>query len=148
MARSRSCRTTSPFERHGPVLPRAAGSWKRPEGTPTAIYTHEQYNSDSGLVYTSCGESQLCSERWWKLSRRSQTAPSSRTLCCCHFAARYGKKIPPGAEQRFTASELPDDWPLEWPAGRYAFSEVYPKMPAEGLPTGPGERGQARDLRD
>jgi hypothetical protein len=41
-----------------------------------------------------------------------------------------GRKIPPGDEQRFTASELPDDWPLEWPAGRYAFPEVYPKMPA------------------
>jgi hypothetical protein len=23
-----------------------------------------------------------------------------------------------------------DDWPLEWPAGRYAFPEVYPKMSA------------------
>jgi len=41
-----------------------------------------------------------------------------------------GRKIPPAGEQRFTASELPDDWPLEWPAGRYAFPEVYPKMPA------------------
>jgi predicted YcjX-like family ATPase len=41
-----------------------------------------------------------------------------------------GRKVPPGGEQRFTASELPDDWPLEWPAGRYAFPEVYPKMPA------------------
>lgn len=40
-----------------------------------------------------------------------------------------GKKIPPAGEQRFTASELPDEWPLEWPAGRYAFPEVYPKMP-------------------
>jgi uncharacterized protein len=37
-----------------------------------------------------------------------------------------GRKIPPGPEQRFTASELPDDWPLEWPA----FPEVYPRMPA------------------
>ena len=41
-----------------------------------------------------------------------------------------GRKIPPAGEQRFTASELPDDWPLEWPAGRYTFPEVYPKMPA------------------
>lgn len=41
-----------------------------------------------------------------------------------------GRKVPSGAEQRFTASELPDDWPLEWPAGRYAFPEVYPRMPA------------------
>jgi uncharacterized protein len=41
-----------------------------------------------------------------------------------------GKKTPPGAEQRFTVSELPDDWPVEWPAGRYSFPEVYPRMPA------------------
>lgn len=41
-----------------------------------------------------------------------------------------GKKIPPGSEQRFTVSELPDDWPLEWPAGQFSFPEVYPRMPA------------------
>jgi predicted YcjX-like family ATPase len=41
-----------------------------------------------------------------------------------------GRKIPPGAEQRFTTSELPDDWPSEWPSGRYVFPEVYPRMPA------------------
>lgn len=40
-----------------------------------------------------------------------------------------GRKVPPGGEQRFTTSELPDDWPVEWPAGRYAFPEVYPRMP-------------------
>jgi predicted YcjX-like family ATPase len=41
-----------------------------------------------------------------------------------------GRKVAPGAEQRFTTSDLPDEWPLEWPAGRYSFPEVYPKMPA------------------
>ncbi len=41
-----------------------------------------------------------------------------------------GRRIHPGEEQRFTTSELPDDWPLEWPLGRYAFPEVYPRMPA------------------
>jgi hypothetical protein len=41
-----------------------------------------------------------------------------------------GRKAPPGGEQRFTTAELPDEWPLEWPAGRYAFPEVYPRMPA------------------
>jgi predicted YcjX-like family ATPase len=41
-----------------------------------------------------------------------------------------GKKQPPGPEQRFTVSELPDDWPLEWPPGRFTFPEVYPRMPA------------------
>ncbi|MDY3551098.1 YcjX family protein [Gemmata sp. JC717] len=40
-----------------------------------------------------------------------------------------GRKVPPGAEQRFTSSELPNDWPSEWPAGRYTFPEVYPRVP-------------------
>ena len=40
-----------------------------------------------------------------------------------------GKKIPPGAEQRFTVSGLPDDWPLSWAPGQYTFPEVYPRMP-------------------
>jgi predicted YcjX-like family ATPase len=40
-----------------------------------------------------------------------------------------GKKVPPGPEQRFAVSELPDDWPVDWPPGRYAFPEVYPRMP-------------------
>lgn len=40
-----------------------------------------------------------------------------------------GRKLPPGPEQRFTVSALPDDWPIEWPAGRYTFPEVYPLMP-------------------
>jgi predicted YcjX-like family ATPase len=53
-----------------------------------------------------------------------------RTLVGVPLRAADGRKVPPGAEQRFTASELPDDWPLEWPAGRYAFPEVYPRMPA------------------
>jgi predicted YcjX-like family ATPase len=40
-----------------------------------------------------------------------------------------GKKIPPGVEQRFTVSELPDDWPLQWGPGQYSFPEVYPRIP-------------------
>src|SRR5262249_54949790 len=40
-----------------------------------------------------------------------------------------GRKLPPGPEQRFTVSELPDDWPHDWGAGRYSFPEVYPRMP-------------------
>ena len=40
-----------------------------------------------------------------------------------------GKKVPPGPEQRFAVSALPDDWPVEWKPGRYAFPEVYPQMP-------------------
>jgi hypothetical protein len=26
-------------------------------------------------------------------------------------------------------SALPDDWPVDWPPGRFAFPEVYPRMP-------------------
>ncbi len=40
-----------------------------------------------------------------------------------------GRKLPPGPEQRFTASALPDDWPTAWEPGRFAFPEVYPQMP-------------------
>ena len=40
-----------------------------------------------------------------------------------------GRKLPPGPEQRFPVSALPDDWPSEWAPGRYTFPEVYPRMP-------------------
>ena len=60
-----------------------------------------------------------------------------------------GRKIPPGAEQRFTVSELPDDWPLEWPAGKVRVPRGVPAdAGAEGLPAGAGERGPAGDIRD
>ncbi|MBM3981835.1 MAG: YcjX family protein [Planctomycetes bacterium] len=57
-------------------------------------------------------------------------AGEPRALLGTPLRGADGRKVPPGAEQRFTASELPDDWPLEWAAGRYAFPEVYPRMPA------------------
>lgn len=40
-----------------------------------------------------------------------------------------GKKVPPGPEQRFGVSALPDDWPADWRPGEYAFPDVYPRMP-------------------
>ena len=40
-----------------------------------------------------------------------------------------GKKIPPGIEQRFSVSVLPDDWPVDWRPGQFAYPEVYPSMP-------------------
>jgi predicted YcjX-like family ATPase len=40
-----------------------------------------------------------------------------------------GHKLPPGPEQRFAVSALPDDWPVDWRPGRFAFPEVYPRMP-------------------
>ncbi|MBP3956417.1 YcjX family protein [Gemmata sp. G18] len=54
---------------------------------------------------------------------------AGRVLVGTPLRGADGRKVPPSGEQRFTASELPDDWPLEWPAGRYAFPEVYPRMP-------------------
>ena len=57
-------------------------------------------------------------------------ASEPRVLVGTPLRGADGRKVAPGAEQRFTASELPDDWPLEWVAGRYAFPEVYPRMPA------------------
>ena len=53
-----------------------------------------------------------------------------RVLVGTPFRTADGRKIPPGTDQRFTVSELPDDWPLEWPAGKFSFPEVYPRMPA------------------
>ncbi|HEY3789868.1 MAG TPA: YcjX family protein [Urbifossiella sp.] len=40
-----------------------------------------------------------------------------------------GRKLPPGPEQRFETSALPDDWPMDWRPGRFSFPEVYPQMP-------------------
>ena len=53
-----------------------------------------------------------------------------RVLVGTPLRGRGRQEVPPGPEQRFTVSELPDDWPLEWPAGKFAFPEVYPRMPA------------------
>lgn len=41
-----------------------------------------------------------------------------------------GRKVPPGEEQRFAVSAVPDDWPLNWGPCGYAFPEVYPRVPA------------------
>lgn len=52
-----------------------------------------------------------------------------RFLVGVPLRAADGKKLPPGPEQRFAVSGLPDDWPNDWPAGAYSFPEVYPRMP-------------------
>jgi predicted YcjX-like family ATPase len=41
-----------------------------------------------------------------------------------------GRRIPPGVEQRFAVSAVPDDWPLNWGPGQFSFPEVYPLVPA------------------
>jgi predicted YcjX-like family ATPase len=78
-----------------------------------------------GLKYDFFNVSSVVSTRYLPL-----TEGGSRVLLGMPLRGADGKKIPPGPEQRFTVSELPDDWPTEWPAGRYAFPEVYPRMPA------------------
>lgn len=52
-----------------------------------------------------------------------------RTMMGIPLRDESGRKIPIGPEQRFTHSELPDDWPLNWEPGTYSFPEVYPVMP-------------------
>jgi predicted YcjX-like family ATPase len=54
---------------------------------------------------------------------------SERALVGVPLRGPDGRKIPPGPEQRFTPSGLPDDWPLAWGPGVYAFPEVYPQVP-------------------
>ncbi len=53
-----------------------------------------------------------------------------RQLVGVPFRDADGRKVPPGAEQRFRVSAVPDDWPLDWGPGGFAFPEVYPHMPA------------------
>ncbi|OWK36628.1 YcjX family protein [Fimbriiglobus ruber] len=55
---------------------------------------------------------------------------ADRALVGIPYRSAEGRKIPPGAEQRFTSSPIPDDWPLNWRAGQYVFPEVYPFVPA------------------
>lgn len=40
-----------------------------------------------------------------------------------------GNKIPPGEEQRFATTPLPEDWPRNWGPGEFVFPEVYPQVP-------------------
>lgn len=57
-------------------------------------------------------------------------ADGERALVGVPYRSAEGRKIPPGAEHRFTVSAVPDDWPLDWQPGRFVFPEVYPQMPA------------------
>jgi predicted YcjX-like family ATPase len=53
-----------------------------------------------------------------------------RQLVGVPFRDADGRKVPPGAEQRFGVSPVPDDWPLDWGPGGWSFPEVYPRVPA------------------
>jgi predicted YcjX-like family ATPase len=86
----------------------------------------ERYAADrDGLKYDFFNLSAVVSTKALPLTERGE-----RILVGTPLRGPDGKKIPPGPEQRFTVSPLPDDWPLEWPASRYTFPEVYPRMPA------------------
>ena len=52
-----------------------------------------------------------------------------RYLVGVPYRSADGRRTPPGSDQRFIVSELPDDWPHDWPAGEYVFPEVYPAVP-------------------
>jgi predicted YcjX-like family ATPase len=54
---------------------------------------------------------------------------SERWLVGIPYRDADGRKIPPGAEQRFRVSALPDDWPADWRPGQFAYPEVYPTIP-------------------
>ena len=65
------------------------------------------------------------------LSTRPLSAESAdRWLVGIPYRNAEGKKIPPGAEQRFQVSVVPEDWPLNWSVGDYVFPDVYPIVPA------------------
>lgn len=53
-----------------------------------------------------------------------------RTLVGVPYRDAAGARQPPGVEQRFPATALPDEWPHAWRAGEYTFPEVYPAVPA------------------
>jgi len=58
------------------------------------------------------------------------SANGERKMVGVPYRGGDGRKIPPGETQAFTVSELPDDWPLSWRPGEFAYPEVYPAMPA------------------
>ena len=55
--------------------------------------------------------------------------PGKRVLVGVPYRDAAGRRMPAGAEQRFTVSALPDDWPADWSPGAYVFPEVYPTVP-------------------
>jgi len=57
------------------------------------------------------------------------TGPEERLLVGMPYRGADGRKIPPGAEQRFRVSELPEAWPASWQPGMFQYPEVYPTIP-------------------
>ena len=57
------------------------------------------------------------------------SANGERKMVGVPYRGEGGRKIAPGEKQGFTVSELPDDWPINWQPGEFAYPEVYPAMP-------------------
>jgi predicted YcjX-like family ATPase len=57
------------------------------------------------------------------------SANGERKMVGVPYRGEGGRKILPGEKQGFTVSELPDEWPINWQPGEYAYPEVYPAMP-------------------
>jgi hypothetical protein len=64
------------------------------------------------------------------VSTKVLPADGGQALVGIPYRNAEGKRIPPGVEQRFTVSAVPDDWPLNWGPGQFVFPEVYPLVPA------------------
>jgi predicted YcjX-like family ATPase len=64
------------------------------------------------------------------VSTRVLPTDGERALVGIPYRNAEGRRIPPGAEQRFSVSAVPDDWPLNWGPGQFSFPEVYPLVPA------------------
>jgi len=64
------------------------------------------------------------------VSTKQLPTDGGRSLVGVPYRNAEGKRIPPGEEQRFTLSAVPDDWPLNWGPGQFVFPEVYPLVPA------------------
>ena len=58
------------------------------------------------------------------------TPPGDRQLVGVPYRDADGRRVPPGPEQRFAVSAVPDHWPTDWAAGQFVFPDVYPSVPA------------------
>lgn len=63
------------------------------------------------------------------VSARMLPSEQGRVLVGIPYRDAEGRRLTPGAEQQFTVSELPDDWPQNWQPGQFTFPEVYPAVP-------------------
>ncbi|VTS06935.1 YcjX family protein [Tuwongella immobilis] len=63
-------------------------------------------------------------------TKQVPTDDGSRVMAGMLYRDSKGNRLPPGEESRYTVSEVPADWPMNWQPGSYHFPAVYPQMPA------------------